>query len=119
MFYKLRNKDGGVSDSSIGTFINKDGTYEPIFHRDIQIDVHDEWKSKKTGITYPSAWTITLYRKNLELNVVPMILNQELNLTVNYWEGAVRITGRTLRGNDNLLDGYGYIELAGYEKSSS
>jgi predicted secreted hydrolase len=47
----------------------------------------------------------------LDLTINPRIPNQELALTVPYWEGAVAITG-SLGGRS--VSGSGYVELTGY-----
>ncbi len=43
------------------------------------------------------------------LNVVPVRADQELQVSVRYWEGAVDV----LRGDEPV--GRGYVELTGYE----
>jgi predicted secreted hydrolase len=47
----------------------------------------------------------------VQLTVEPVLDNQELDLSVRYWEGAVRVTGAV---GDQGLKGVGYLELAGY-----
>jgi predicted secreted hydrolase len=49
----------------------------------------------------------------LELEIVPLINDQELNVSYRYWEGAVKVTG-TKQGRP--ISGQGYVELAGYNK---
>jgi predicted secreted hydrolase len=43
--------------------------------------------------------------------VQPYLEEQEIDRTVRYWEGAVRVAG-TAGGAQ--IDGQGYLELAGY-----
>ena len=47
----------------------------------------------------------------LELVVAPLVRDQELDLAVRYWEGAVSVAG-TAGGRP--LTGRGYVELVGY-----
>jgi predicted secreted hydrolase len=47
----------------------------------------------------------------LALEIEPRLDNQELNLSVRYWEGAVQADGRA--GGERVT-GQGYLELAGY-----
>jgi predicted secreted hydrolase len=54
-------------------------------------------------------WTLRLPSENLDLHVVPLFPNQELDVSVRYWEGAVRV-----EGPDGALKGRGYVELTGY-----
>ena len=45
------------------------------------------------------------------LDVEPLLEDQELDLSVRYWEGAVHADGD---GGRSPLTGQGYLELAGY-----
>ena len=64
-----------------------------------------------SGGRYPSAWQVNVPHLNLQLDVQPVIDDQELNATVRYWEGAVHVSGKR---NGNKLEGRGYVELTGY-----
>lgn len=112
MLFQLRERDGGTSASSSGTFIDANGNPQPVQKTDFEITVLDEWRSPHTQGVYPSAWKIQLNKPNCLLEVHPWMADQELNFpTVTYWEGAVHFegtcNGATVRGN-------GYIELTGY-----
>ena len=45
------------------------------------------------------------------LELSPLLVDQELDVTVRYWEGAVSARG-TRRGA--AVTGWGYVELVGY-----
>ena len=45
------------------------------------------------------------------LKITPSVKDQMLDVSVKYWEGAVRVEG-LLRGAD--IKGRGYVELTGY-----
>ena len=47
----------------------------------------------------------------LELDIVPVLRDQELVASVRYWEGAVDVRGRR---NGAQVNGHGYVELTGY-----
>jgi predicted secreted hydrolase len=47
----------------------------------------------------------------LSLVVEPVLAAQELDLSVRYWEGAVRADGAW---QGNALHAVGYVELTGY-----
>jgi predicted secreted hydrolase len=49
---------------------------------------------------------------DLDLTVVPLLADQELPLSLRYWEGAVAATG-THAGRP--VTARGYVELTGYE----
>ena len=69
------------------------------------------WTSPTSGSRYPIAWQLDLPGQELTLRVHPYMQEQELNLTVRYWEGAVSVTGNQ-RGT--TISGDGYVELTGY-----
>ncbi len=87
--------------------VNKNGDVTYLKKDDFKINITNHWKSKKSGITYPSAWTITLINPKITLNIKPYISDQEHRHNFAYWEGAVKVTG-------NNISGSGYVEMAGY-----
>lgn len=112
MLFQLRERDGGFSASSSGTFISTDGKPQPVQNTDFEITVLDKWSSLHTGGEYPSSWEIQLKEPDCLLQVQPWMADQELVFpAVTYWEGAVRLEGicdgAPARGN-------GYVELTGY-----
>lgn len=115
MLYMLRDNNGNFSALSEGSFIGEDGQVTHLRSEDIVLEVKEEWVSPHTHVRYPASWEVRLPIQNLELNIVPYLADQELNLAVNYWEGAVRVSGRKLVGGDKSLDGQGYVELTGYQ----
>jgi predicted secreted hydrolase len=111
MLYQLRERDGGTSTTSSGTFIAADKTTH-VQHTDFGITVLEQWRSPHTGGMYPAAWEIRLKAPDCLLDVHPWMADQELNFsTVTYWEGAVRFEG-TCTGAP--VRGTGYVELTGY-----
>jgi predicted secreted hydrolase len=52
--------------------------------------------------------------EQLNLEIHPYLADQELNLTYDYWEGAVRIQGDR---QGRPVAGQGYVELTGYAGS--
>ena len=77
---------------------------------DMRAEIRSVWKSPR-GRTYPARWRITVVPEALELEVTPKLPDQELNLSIPYWEGAVRIRGRRA---GRSVEGRGYMELTGY-----
>ena len=112
MLFQLRERGGGTSDSSSGTFVAADGRAQPLRQTDFEINVLDEWRSPHTAGIYPAAWEIRLDRPDCVLQVRPWMADQEIHFpTVTYWEGAVRFEGTC----DGLAaEGNGYVELTGY-----
>ena len=113
MYYQIRKKDGTAESLSNGTLINTDGTGKFLSLNDVKLQVIDYWKSSDGKAVYPSLWYLAIPEENMELHIIPYIPDQELNLTVRYWEGAVKIEG-TCKGKN--ISGNGYVELTGYSK---
>jgi len=110
MYYALRQNDGTRDEHSAGTWIDAAGRATHLDHDDVVIEVSKYWKSKQGG-RYPAEWTISVPKLDLQIEVVPVLRNQELITTVRYWEGAVDVQG-TL--DADVINGRGYVELTGY-----
>lgn len=105
MFYRLRRSDGSATQFSGGVIVASDGTAKRLTADDVALTSTATWTSR-TGVTYPAGWR--LRAADLDLTITPRLPDQELNLSVRYWEGAVAISGSQT--------GVGYVELAGYEE---
>lgn len=118
MCYLLRDGAGGISDFSSGTYVAKDGEFTPLGKSEFSVEPTGFWKSPQTGATYPSGWNLKVPKFDLELNVAPVMENQELDTRgttmIVYWEGACEVKGKAA-GNDVL--GRAYVELVGYDRS--
>jgi predicted secreted hydrolase len=112
MFYRLRTDGGGASSYSGGTLVSADGARTRLAADDVELAILDEWTSVATGVRYPVAWRLAVPAAGIQLEIQPYLENQELDLSVRYWEGAVHAAGRGPRG---ALTAQGYLELAGYE----
>ena len=110
MLYGLRLQDGTRDPASAGTFVDANGDASHLAYDDVEISVLEEWSSPEGG-SYPSRWLLRVPRFGLELNVSPVISDQELFTTVRYWEGAVDVAGEHDR---QPIEGRGYVELTGY-----
>jgi len=120
MLFQLRKKDGTIEASSSGTIIEKDGTWRHLRQSDIWLNVKAQWKSPKSGGTYPAQWHITIPAAHIDITLAPIVASQELiteaSTGVTYWEGAVTGSG-TSRGIQIAVEGY--AELTGYAGSLS
>jgi predicted secreted hydrolase len=110
MFYQLRRRNGDRHPSSQGVLVDPKGRVQRVAAHELQIAVDDQWKSS-TGTLYPAHWILTHRSLQLQLDVRPVLANQELTVSVQYWEGAVDVRGRH-RGEP--VTGWGYVELTGY-----
>ncbi|ETY74275.1 hypothetical protein LFAB_08320 [Lactiplantibacillus fabifermentans T30PCM01] len=74
----------------------------------------DPWTSPKTGLTYPTKWTVNIPLVDASLNITPSPMEQEVASddkgAVPRYEGASSIEG-VLQGRD--VHGFGYVELVG------
>lgn len=113
--YRLRRRDGGPARFGSATVVEPDGTASTRSARDVRIDVLDHWPSPVDGTRYPSRWRVAVPGEELRLEVEPLVADQEMDLAVRYWEGAVRVRG-TSRGAP--VRGTGYVELTGYASGS-
>lgn len=108
MLYQLRKDDGSSSEFSAGAVIAADGSKRALTREQFSIKVVDHWRSHDTDIRYPARWSLEVPSAKIKLEVEPILADQELKVSVNYWEGAVRAKGTS--------SGRGYVELVGYQK---
>jgi predicted secreted hydrolase len=111
MFYRLRTASGEAAPFSGGTLVGADGGRVRLEARDVALTPRKHWTSPATGVRYPVAWRLVAPKVGITLDVEPYLENQELALSVRYWEGAVRAQGQ---GPAGPLSAQGYLELAGY-----
>jgi predicted secreted hydrolase len=81
---------------------------------DFQITVNATWRSPHSGASYPAAWTVKVPALDLTLDIKPYSSDQELDVSVRYWEGAVQIRGERA---GHAVNGSGYVEMTGYAGS--
>jgi predicted secreted hydrolase len=112
MYYQMRKKDGSPDEFTSGAIIDPEGNKKTISISDVDFQVTDKWENSN-GKIYPSGWTLKIPYENTELKIIPALKDQELLLTVRYWEGAVEVNGFY---NNLPLNGHGYAELTGYDK---
>jgi len=111
MYYRLRQTDGGTSPFSGGSLLAADGSTVALEPDMVELAVIDYWRSRSSGVSYPVAWRLNIPEQNMELEVTPYLPDQEIDLSVRYWEGAVSVSGQA---NGASIAGNGYLELAGY-----
>ena len=112
MVYRLRQKDGRVDPHSSGVWVDADGHYQVLTAQDFELEALDHWTSPHSGDVYPMPWRLRLAREELDLEVTPLLMDQELRVSVRYWEGAVSVTGQQA---DSPVKGQGYLEMTRYQ----
>ncbi len=110
-WYQLRRADGSIEPASAGMLTAQDGSTTLLGANDVVLDVLDYWNSPRSGARYPSSWRMRVPQEGLDLTITPRVADQELPVSVVYWEGAVSITSAT---DAPPLTGLGYVELTGY-----
>ncbi len=118
MIYQYRTEAGKPTGDSTGTFVDREGNCRYLTREDFEIDVTSLWTSEKTETEYPSRWRIRVPSLKIDLDVEPLIENQELDTRgstmIVYWEGACSVTGT--RAETSVI-GKAYVELVGYDRS--
>jgi predicted secreted hydrolase len=114
MFYRLRRKDGTTAPHSAGTLVEASGAVARLAAGDVRLTPLSTWTSPR-GATYPNRWRLELPAHALELELTPRLDDQELDLTVRYWEGAVAVTGRRAAAP---VRGHGFVEMTGYDSAA-
>ena len=110
MFYALRTRGGERDRHSAGTWIASDGSTRALHSAEVEIGTESHWTSPR-GDRYPSRWHVRVPALALDLDVVPVVANQELDTKPRYWEGSVHVAGAR---DGHSVDGQGYVELVGY-----
>ena len=117
MLYDLRHADGSREPQSGGRWIGAAGAggrgpEEELKAADLNLEVIERWRSPHSGATYPAAWRLRIPRLDLDLEIRPLMADQELTTSsATYWEGAMRYAGHK---GATPLQGRGYGELTGY-----
>ncbi len=100
---KVKSRLVSISDSSGQTKHFKNVEFTPLA---------DKWQSPKTKTTYPLAWKIKVPEENIELEIRPVIKEQEVVFgSISYWEGPMSASGQY---NGKKISGDGFMELVGY-----
>ncbi len=113
MFYRLRMRDGSAHAFSQGVLVAPDGSVRQLSADRVRLEVRDYWTSGRTGTRYPSNWRLSVLDNDMQLQIEPYLPDQELDVSVRYWEGAVKVIG-THKGMP--VHGDGYVELVGYSR---
>jgi len=112
MFYRLRRNDGTADAFSGGVLIDGTGRKQRLGRDDVDLTPIDYWTSPQRRTRYPIAWRLKVPSTQLALELRPYIPDQELNLSVRYWEGAV--SGDGVGPGGGHVTANGYLELTGY-----
>ena len=107
MFYRMRGKQGHAQRFSSGVLVDRTGRTSRLSLDQVELQPTRFWKNAQ-GTPYPVAWRVKIPQYDLDLSVEALLDDQEMQMTVRYWEGAVEVSGSA--------NGVGYLELSGYAR---
>ncbi len=111
MFFRLRRVDGSSHPMSSGALVERDGTSRRLSAEEVTMEPVGSWTSSRSMTTYPALFRMRVAAVGLDLEIIPLVKDQELDLTFRYWEGAARVQGSA---SGEPLTGRGYLEMTGY-----
>jgi len=116
MYYQLRLDDGQPDPLSSGVLVAIDGSSTRLKPDDLNLAVLKQWVSPHSDGEYPARWRMEIPTHQLDLEITPLLADQELQTSIRYWEGAVSVRGKA---GKKSVSGYGYVELTGYQQARS
>jgi len=120
MLYGIRMKDGSLSEFSSGTLIDVNGKSIHLKKNEFIMTPLRYWISPVTKASYPIVWTVEIPARGYKLSIAAALENSELNIQsigrIDYWEGAINITGSK---QNEPLKGNGFLEMTGYAQKLS
>ena len=115
MLYRLRRRDGTIDPASSGTFVEPDGASRTLAPEEVVLEVLDRWPSPRSGASYPARWRLRVPAARIDLEIRPVLADQELDVSFRYWEGAVDVEGES---GGRPVRGRGYVEMTGYAEAA-
>lgn len=109
MFYQIRKKTGEADPHSAGVLVDRNGKPEHLSSSDVKLIPVSYWDAP-SGARYPVEWLMQIEEEPQAWIVSARFNAQEMRTLVDYWEGAIRVTGAET--GKNL--GKGYLEMTGY-----
>jgi predicted secreted hydrolase len=113
MYYQIRNIDPDLAPQTTGSLVTPNGQKRDLDQGEVRLEVLEYWASPHTGARYPVQWTLAIPSEELEMDVTTVFDDQEMTVSVQYYEGALQVSGKF---RDEAIDGNGYIEMTGYEQ---
>ncbi|MCB0144554.1 MAG: carotenoid 1,2-hydratase, partial [Caldilineaceae bacterium] len=116
MFGSFHDNQGDSRSLYGGTLGYPDGRQFALGQDDVELTPLGSWQSPTTAIRYPARWQVRIPKYNLELQITPLVADQEMRVSIVYYEGATAVEG-TLDGQP--IQGRGYVELTGYGETGA
>ncbi|MCL6414427.1 hypothetical protein MIB92_02075 [Aestuariirhabdus sp. Z084] len=106
MLFEIRSPVPELNTRTV-TLTDANGQKIPLTPSDVETSVTKHWQSP-SGRNYPAQWRLRIPSQQMDVIITPRVADQEMRLTVVYWEGAVQVKG--------THQGVGYVELSGYQE---
>jgi predicted secreted hydrolase len=113
---QLRREDGTGTPIPACALILADGRVQSFRRREIQLEPTAQWRSPRTGSRYSVGWRLAIPILDLELELSPLVQDQESAGGIRLWSGAVQAMGR--QGSETI-GGRGRIETTGDQVEAS
>ena len=108
MYYQLRNRDGSTDPYSRGSVSDSSGITRRLSPARVALTPLQYWDSGSRQ--YPIEWRMSVSGEKHPWRIRARLADQEMNLSVRYWEGAVEVVDEVT----NMPLGRGYLEMVGY-----
>ncbi len=105
MYYQLRRKDGSTDPHSSGSLSDANGLRRRLDSAAVRLTPLAWWRAGERQ--YPIEWRLQLQGEPHAWRVRALLADQEMRLSVRYWEGAVEVSD-ALSGEPL---GRGYLEM--------
>jgi len=111
MWYQLRRDDGTVDRWSRGSLVDAAGFVTRLAPATMTATPGGTWTAPDGHARYPARFRLVSREPAFDLEVEPLLADQELHVLVRYWEGAVAVRGTR---DGKPVAGRGYLEMTGY-----
>ncbi len=108
MYYQLRNTDGSTDPYSRGSVSDANGLLGGLSPAQVDLVPVRYWDAGDRR--YPVEWRMTVKGEQYPWRIRALLDDQEMKLSVHYWEGAVEVVNEETQ--QSL--GRGYLEMVGY-----
>lgn len=108
---QLQRRDASAPPLTTALLVERDGSTRRFERRQVMLAATKTWASPDDGTPYPAGWQLQIPDAPLDLELEPVLADQELRLSRRYWGGMVQVRGEA---GGQPLRGYGQVELSGY-----